>query len=56
VIAGPWKDWDDHRKWWAENSIEINKLSVTDPEEWERVTRKIEAFLASVPWTPERVR
>lgn len=52
--AGPWKDWDDHRRWWAENVIDLNRLSVTDPDEWERVTLQIEAFLRLVPWTPPK--
>ena len=54
MIAGPWPNWDAFRSWWAANVIELNRLSVTDPEEWERVTQKIEKFQETVPWTPEK--
>lgn len=52
--AGPWKTWDEHRAWWAENVLELNRLSVTDPDQWERITIQIEAFLQLVPWTPPK--
>lgn len=52
--AGPWKDWDEHRAWWRANVLELNRMSVTDPDQWERITIQIEAFLQLVPWTPEK--
>lgn len=51
MIAGPWPDWSAFRRWWLENVRELNRLSVTDPEEWERVTTEIEAFYETTPWT-----
>lgn len=52
--AGPWRDWDEHRAWWAENVIEINKLAKNDPAQWELITIQIEAFLQLAPWTPPK--
>lgn len=44
MIAGPWASRADFEKWWAANVVAFNRLSVTDPREWERVARVIEAF------------
>jgi len=54
VIAGPWADWDEYRAWWPKNVTALNRLSTEDPAEWERVTRKLEHFFATVPWTPPK--
>jgi hypothetical protein len=48
MTAGPWKDRDDFEAWWKLNVRALNRLAVSDPEEWERVTRKIELFLLSI--------
>lgn len=42
--AGPWKDRADFERWWAANVIAFNRLSVTDPREWERIAQVIEKF------------
>ena len=52
--AGPWADWDRFRAWWLDHVIALNRLAVTDPAEWERVTVAIEKFYETTPWTPER--
>ena len=39
-----WKDKDEFRSWWTAYVIAFNRLSVTDPEEWERIAKKVEAF------------
>jgi hypothetical protein len=42
--AGPWKDHEDWERWWAANVIAFNRLAVTDPEAWERITQAIEKY------------
>lgn len=42
--AGPWKDRDEFEEWWRKNVVAFNRLAVTDPEAWERVTQAIEKF------------
>lgn len=42
--AEPWADRAAFESWWAANVIAFNRLSVTDPEEWERIARKVEKF------------
>jgi len=54
VKAGPWRNWDEFRAWWRENVIALNRLSVTDPDLWERITIQIEAFQQLVKWTPPK--
>jgi hypothetical protein len=54
VKAGPWRNWDEFRAWWDANVIALNRLAVTDPDAWERVTIQIEAFYQLVPWTPPK--
>lgn len=49
--AGPWADWDQFRSWWRDNVRDLNRLAVTDPDEWERVTVQIQKFYETVPWT-----
>jgi len=44
MIAGPWKDRAEFEIWWAANVIAVNRLSVDDPREYERVCRLIEQF------------
>ena len=34
--------------WWREHVVELNRLSVTDPQEWERLTIRIEGLLAAI--------
>ena len=49
MIAGPWKDRDEFEAWWAANVIALNRLSVTDPSEYQRVAAAIEKFNAEHP-------
>ena len=42
--AGPWKDRAEFNAWWMRNSMAHNRLAVTDPAEWERITQAIEKF------------
>lgn len=49
MIAGPWKDRAEFDRWWAANVIALNRLSVTDPREYERVVQAIEKFNAENP-------
>lgn len=49
MIAGPWKDRAEFETWWAANVIALNRLAVTDRDEWERVCRLIEKFNAENP-------
>ena len=35
--------------WWRENVIELNRLSVTSPREYERLADKIAGYLAQIP-------
>lgn len=44
MIAGPWKDRAEFEAWWMKNSRAVNRLSVTDREEYERVASAIEDF------------
>lgn len=52
IVAGPWSSLADLEQWWAANAIAHNRLAVTDPDEWERITRKIELFRQSVKEKP----
>lgn len=49
MIAGPWKDRADHEAWWKANAIALNRLSVDDPPEYQRVCRIIEQFNTEHP-------
>jgi hypothetical protein len=49
MTAGPWKDREDWERWWRQNSITHNRLAVTDPAEWERITQAIEKFQRENP-------
>ncbi|WP_020699555.1 hypothetical protein [Reyranella massiliensis] len=49
MIAGPWNDRADFEAWWLANVRELNRLSVTDREEYERVCQVIEEFNARHP-------
>jgi BMFP domain-containing protein YqiC len=49
MIAGPWADRAEFEIWWQLNVRALNRLSVTDREEFERVCRVIEAFNAEHP-------
>jgi type II secretory pathway component PulC len=49
MIAGPWKDRAEFETWWTGNVIALNRLSVTDPREYERVVQVIEKFNAEHP-------
>ncbi len=44
MIAGPWADRAAFESWWRANVVAFNRLAVKDPEEWERVTKAVEAF------------
>lgn len=44
MTAGPWKDRAEFETWWAANVIAFNRLSVTDPDAWERIAKAIEEF------------
>lgn len=44
-----WTSRAEFEVWWQANVIAFNRLAVTDPEEWERTARKIEAFNARCP-------
>lgn len=44
MIAGPWKNRAEFDVWWAANVIALNRLSVDDPREYDRVCRAIEKF------------
>lgn len=49
MIAGPWKDRAEFDAWWAAHVIELNRLSVDDPREFERIVQVIEKFNAENP-------
>lgn len=49
MTAGPWKDRAEFEAWWRENVTEFNRLSVDDPEEWERVAKLVEQFQRENP-------
>ncbi len=51
MTPGPWKDRATFEIWWRQNVIAFNRLSVTDPREWERVAKAIEKFNQENPWT-----
>lgn len=40
-----WRTRADYDAWCRSNMVAFNRLSVTDPEAWERTAQKIEAFL-----------
>lgn len=42
--AGPWQNRAEFEAWWRQNVIAHNRLAVTDPAEWERITQAIEKF------------
>ena len=42
--AGPWSSRADFEAWWRENVVALNRLSVTDYEEWVRVSAAVETF------------
>lgn len=44
MTPGPWKDRAEWEAWWKANVIAFNRLSVTDPREWERIAQAIEKF------------
>ena len=44
MTSGPWSSRAAFEKWWRENVIAFNRLSVTDPVEWERVAQCVEDF------------
>lgn len=48
MIAGPWGCRNDFEAWWMANVVAFNRLAVTDPEEWERIARAIDAFQETV--------
>lgn len=46
MIAGPWSSPAEFEAWWRANVVALNRLSVTDWEEWIRVTAAVEEFQA----------
>ena len=44
-----WKDRAEFEAWWRGNVVAFNRLSVTDPQEWERVARLVENFQQRTP-------
>jgi len=46
MIAGPWASRAEFEAWWKANVVELNRLSVRDPEEFRRVSALIEKFNA----------
>lgn len=49
MTAPDWISRAEFESWWSANVVELNRLSVRDPEEFERIARKIEAFNARNP-------
>lgn len=49
MIAGPWANREEFETWWRANVIALNRLSVTDPREYQRVAAAIEKFNAEHP-------
>lgn len=49
MIAGPWTDRAAFETWWTLNVRALNRLSVADPREYERVCQAIEEFNRSNP-------
>ena len=47
--AGPWTSHAEFDRWWAANVIALNRLSVSDPREYERICQVIEKFNAQHP-------
>lgn len=47
--AGPWKSRADFETWWLANVRALNRLSVTDYEEWLRVSAAVETFQRENP-------
>lgn len=44
-----WPSRAEFEAWWREHGREFRRLAVTDPEEHERIARKIETFNARNP-------
>lgn len=49
VTAGPWKDRAEFEAWWKANVVAFNRLSVTNPPEWQRIARAVEEFQTRNP-------
>ena len=49
MIAGPWSSRAAFEEWWLANVVAFNRLAVRDPEEWERVSARVEAFQRENP-------
>jgi hypothetical protein len=47
--AGPWKDREEFSVWWHENVPAFNRLSVTDPDQWEEIAQAVEKFQKENP-------
>lgn len=43
---GDWRTVADFESWWRQNVRALNRLAIADREEWERITRIVEAFNA----------
>ena len=44
LTPGPWSSRAEFEAWWRQNVIAFNRLSVTDPDAWERIAKAIEEF------------
>jgi len=44
VTFPAWKTREDFEAWWREHGRDYRALSVSDPKEWERGAKLIEAF------------
>lgn len=44
-----WNSREEFSEWWRANVIALNRLSVADPREYERIVQVIEKFNAEHP-------
>lgn len=45
----PWRDRAEFEAWWKANVIAFNRLSVTDPPDWQRIAKAVEEFQSRNP-------
>lgn len=45
-----WQSREEFSKWWLANVRALNRLVVTDPEEWRRVSAEVETFQTVTRW------
>ena len=51
MLTPQWSSRTEWEIWWRNNVIALNRLAVTDPEEYERVCQACEKFNRENPWT-----